>query len=44
MRIIPFSTELESLVIDPIVSIQRPEFGIDITADQQPDLSSVPAC
>jgi N-acetylglutamate synthase-like GNAT family acetyltransferase len=33
----------EAAVIDLIVPIQRAEFGIDITADDQPDLSDIPA-
>jgi N-acetylglutamate synthase-like GNAT family acetyltransferase len=43
MRVVPFSLELESQVIGLIVGIQRGEFGIDITAEQQPDLSTIPS-
>lgn len=43
MQIVPFSAELEAEVIDLIVGIQRGEFGIDIDADRQPDLRSIPA-
>ena len=43
MRVVPFSPELESQVIDLIVGIQRDEFGIDITTEQQPDLRTIPS-
>jgi N-acetylglutamate synthase-like GNAT family acetyltransferase len=43
MQIVPCSIEFESDVIDLIVSIQRDEFGIDIDADRQPDLRSIPS-
>ncbi|MBA3831700.1 MAG: GNAT family N-acetyltransferase [Chthoniobacterales bacterium] len=33
----------EQAVIDLIVSIQRDEFGFDITAEDQPDLRSIPS-
>jgi len=43
MEIVPFSAPLEMQVVDLIVSIQRDEFGLPITADQQPDLRSIPS-
>ena len=42
MEVVPFRAELESQVVDLIVGIQRNEFGIPITADQQPDLQRIP--
>ena len=42
MQIIPFAPEFEAQVGELIVSIQRGEFGIEITAEQQPDLRSIP--
>lgn len=42
MEIIPFRRELTSEVIAVIVGVQRDEFAIDITADQQPDLPDIP--
>lgn len=41
MQVLPFSPGLESQIIDLIVTIQRSEFGIDITAKDQPDLSDI---
>lgn len=43
MRILPFSDEREGEVVQLIVDIQQREFGIAITAEQQPDLRSIPA-
>jgi N-acetylglutamate synthase-like GNAT family acetyltransferase len=43
MMIEPFAPEFETQVVDLIVSIQRGEFGIDISAEQQPDLRSIPS-
>ncbi len=43
MEIVPFSREFESPVVELIVGIQRREFGIEITAEQQPDLREIPA-
>lgn len=43
MKIVPFTPEHESEVVDLIVSIQREEFGIDIDAERQPDLRSIPS-
>ncbi len=38
----PFSTEYKDRVIDHIVGIQNGEFGIAITAADQPDLADIP--
>lgn len=43
MRVVPFRPEFEEQVVELIVGIQRGEFGIDITAEQQPDLRRIPA-
>jgi hypothetical protein len=43
MKILPFSPEFESQVVDLIVGIQSGEFGIDISVDDQPDLRSIPS-
>jgi len=40
---VPYSDEFEDRVVELIVSIQRGEFAIDITEEQQPDLRSIPA-
>lgn len=37
----PYETKFQQQVIDLILAIQRDEFGIDITAAQQPDLMSI---
>ncbi len=37
-----FSPEYTNAVIDLIVPIQREEFGVPITADDQPDLRDIP--
>lgn len=42
-RIVPFRPEFRDQVIDLIVGIQRGEFGIEITAEQQPDLHRIPS-
>ncbi len=42
MTIHPFTPEYEDEVVDLIVGIQRGEFGIDIDAERQPDLRSIP--
>ncbi len=42
MRIAPFESEFQDQVIDLIVGIQRGEFGVAITADDQPDLLEIP--
>lgn len=41
MRVIPFAPEFETEVVELIVSIQRDEFEIDISADDQPDLRGI---
>lgn len=41
MRIVPFTPERTQGVFDLIVPIQQNEFGIDITAEQQPDLADI---
>jgi N-acetylglutamate synthase-like GNAT family acetyltransferase len=43
MEVVPFSLEFESAVIDLIVGIQRHEFAIDIDAERQPDLRTIPS-
>jgi len=43
VQVTPFSPELEAEVIDLIVGIQRDEFALDIDAEGQPDLRSIPA-
>jgi GNAT superfamily N-acetyltransferase len=43
MDVISFRQSHRSEVVELIVAIQREEFGIDITAEQQPDLSDIPA-
>jgi N-acetylglutamate synthase-like GNAT family acetyltransferase len=43
MKIEPFSPEYETEVIDLIVGIQRGEFGIQITREQQLDLREIPS-
>jgi N-acetylglutamate synthase-like GNAT family acetyltransferase len=42
MDVTPFQPSFESDVLRLIVSIQRDEFGIGITAEQQPDLRDIP--
>lgn len=42
MELAPFSSELEEQVIELIVGIQQGEFGIAISAEQQPDLCEIP--
>ena len=43
LEIIPFRREFKSDVLGLVVGIQRDEFGIEITAEQQPDLHDIPA-
>ena len=40
--VVPYSETMQSSVLDLIVSIQREEFGFDIDAGDQPDLTSIP--
>src|SRR5215471_9038264 len=42
LEIAAFEPRFQREVVDLIVSIQRGEFGIDITAAQQPDLHDIP--
>jgi N-acetylglutamate synthase-like GNAT family acetyltransferase len=42
IEIRPFSSVYEKQVVDLIVAIQRKEFNIPITADDQPDLKNIP--
>lgn len=42
LQIIPFQNQYQSQVIAMIVNIQQKEFHIAITADQQPDLKTIP--
>lgn len=42
MQIVPFEARFTDEVLELIVAIQREEFGIDITAEQQPDLATIP--
>jgi N-acetylglutamate synthase-like GNAT family acetyltransferase len=41
MKIIEYNTEYTEQVIDFILGIQRGEFGVSITAEDQPDLKNV---
>lgn len=41
MDVVAFRPGLETAVVDLIVGIQRGEFAIDISAEQQPDLRSI---
>jgi len=41
-RVIPFEPSFEQAVVELIVGIQRGEFEIAITAEQQPDLRDIP--
>jgi N-acetylglutamate synthase-like GNAT family acetyltransferase len=43
IEIAPFQAAFEDEVVELIVGIQRGEFGIDITAEQQPDLRRIPS-
>jgi GNAT superfamily N-acetyltransferase len=43
LEVVPFRAAFEREVLSLIVGIQRDEFGIDITAEQQPDLRDIPA-
>ena len=42
MEIVPFRPELEAQVVALVLGIQRGEFGMAITAEQQPDLRRIP--
>ena len=43
VQVVPFVPAYGDQVVDLIVGIQRGEFAIDITADQQPDLRAIPS-
>ena len=43
ISIVPFTPEYTTEVIDLILSIQRGEFDIPITAEDQPDLREIPS-
>ena len=43
LRIQPFESRYEAEVIDLIVGIQRDEFGVEIAAEDQPDLREIPS-
>lgn len=42
MEIVEYRDQDKEQVVDLIISIQQNEFGINITADDQPDLSEIP--
>ncbi len=42
IKVIPFSPELQEGVLSVILPIQRDEFGIKVTLDDQPDLLDIP--
>jgi N-acetylglutamate synthase-like GNAT family acetyltransferase len=42
IRIVPYTDDWKQPVIDLVISIQRGEFGIAITAQEQPDLMDIP--
>ncbi len=42
VEVVPFRPEFESQVVDLILEIQRNEFGLPISAEQQPDLRQIP--
>lgn len=42
LHIRPFTVADEEAVVDVILPIQREEFGVAITADDQPDLRAIP--
>lgn len=41
-EVVPFRPEFQRQVLDLIVGIQRDEFGLPISAEQQPDLRRIP--
>ena len=41
LEVVPFRAGYESQVVDLILEIQRNEFGMQITSDQQPDLRRI---
>ena len=42
IEVVPFAPSHHAGVIDVILSIQRDEFGVPITLDEQPDLLDIP--
>jgi N-acetylglutamate synthase-like GNAT family acetyltransferase len=42
VEVVPFRAGLERRVVDLILGIQHDEFGIQISAEQQPDLGQIP--
>ena len=42
LEVVPFRAEFQSQVVDLILEIQRDEFGMEISAQQQPDLRQIP--
>ncbi len=42
MQVVEFEEKYQPQLVDLIIQIQREEFGVDITAEQQPDLFSIP--
>jgi hypothetical protein len=42
IEVVPFATEHQAGVIDAILPIQRSEFGISITLEDQPGLCDIP--
>ncbi len=42
IEVVPFSVKHQAGVIDVILSIQRVEFGVPITVEDQPDLLDIP--
>jgi GNAT superfamily N-acetyltransferase len=43
LEVVPFEPRFRRDVLDLILGIQREEFAIDITAEQQPDLLDIPS-
>jgi N-acetylglutamate synthase-like GNAT family acetyltransferase len=43
VKVVPFRPEFGDSVLELILKIQREEFGIQISADQQPDLREIPS-
>ncbi len=41
MKIFPYSDKFKEEITDLILNIQNNEFGIDITASDQPDLQNI---
>ncbi len=41
MRVVPFASDYEEAILRLIVGIQRGEFGLDVSAEAQPDLRKI---